>query len=102
MEGALSPLDREHRDHRHRAVGGALMSTLSEEFLRRIREAHTRRALSWGERIYLPAIAQGLWVTSVHFWRNLLLHLAHRLGLFRHIPASVRSGERRGGEERRS
>jgi len=65
------------------------MSSLSEELLHRIRQAHTRRKLTWWERIYLPAIAQGLWVTSSHFWRNLGLHLAHRLGLFRHRPASV-------------
>ena len=68
---------------------GALMSTLSEQFLRRIREAHKRRKLTWWERMYLPAIAQGLWLTSAHFWRNLFLHIAHRVGLFRNIPASV-------------
>ena len=65
------------------------MASLSEQLLHRIREAHKRRQLSWWERIYLPAIAQGLWVTSVHFWRNLFLHIAHRLGMFREIPASV-------------
>ncbi len=63
--------------------------TLSDEFLHRIRDAHKRRKLTFWERIYLPAIAQGLWVTSVHFWRNLFLHIAHRVGLFRDIPASV-------------
>ncbi len=65
------------------------MASLSDELLHRIREAHKRRRLSWGERIYLPAIAQGLWITSTHFWRNLFLHIAHRLGLFRDVPASV-------------
>ena len=63
--------------------------TLSEQLLHRIRDAHTRRALTWWERTYLPAIAQGLWVTSRHFWRNLALHLLHRVGLFRHVPAAV-------------
>ena len=65
------------------------MDSLSDQLLHRIRDAHKRRKLTWWERIYLPAIAQGLWVTSVHFWRNLGLHLAHRIGLFRHLPASV-------------
>ena len=65
------------------------MSTLSEQLLHRIRDAHKRRTLTWWERLYLPAIAQGLWVTSMHFWRNLFLHLAHRAGLFRDTPASV-------------
>jgi NADH-quinone oxidoreductase subunit I len=65
------------------------MSRLGEELLRRIRNAHARRELSWWERIYLPAVVQGLWVTATHFWRNLFLHLAHRVGLFRHLAASV-------------
>ena len=65
------------------------MPSLSEQLLHRIREAHKRRALSWWERLYLPAIAQGLWVTSRHFWRNLFLHVVHRVGLFRDVPASV-------------
>ena len=65
------------------------MASLSDQLLHRIRDAHKRRQLTWWERLYLPAIAQGLWVTSTHFWRNLFLHLAHRIGLFRDIPASV-------------
>jgi len=65
------------------------MRSLSEQLLRRIRDAHKRRALTWWERIYLPAIAQGLWLTSRHFWRNLTLHIAHRVGLCRDIPAAV-------------
>ena len=65
------------------------MSSLGEQLLHRIRDAHKRRTLTWWERAYLPAIAQGLWLTSSHFWRNLSLHIAHRFGLFRHVPASV-------------
>ena len=62
---------------------------LSNELLRRIRDAHRRRELTFLERIYIPAIMQGLWITSKHFWRNLFLHIAHRVGAFRDIPASV-------------
>jgi len=65
------------------------MSRASEQLLHRIRDAHKRKALTWWERMYLPAIAQGLWLTSRHFWRNLALHLLHRVGLFRHVPAAV-------------
>ena len=65
------------------------MNSLSDQLLHRIRDAHTRRTLTWWERTYLPAVAQGLWLTSMHFWRNLGLHLAHRIGLFRGSPASV-------------
>ena len=66
-----------------------MASSLSEQLLHRIRDAHTRRNLTWWERAYLPAIAQGLWLTSRHFWRNLFLHIAHRVGLFRNVPAAV-------------
>ena len=66
-----------------------MRGSLSDQLLRRIRNAHQRRELTWAERIYLPAIAQGLWITSVHFWRNLFLHVAHRVGLYRDVPASV-------------
>ena len=65
------------------------MSALSDQLLHRLREARTRRQLTWWERTYLPAVAQGLALTSRHFWRNLGLHLAHRVGLFRHLPAAV-------------
>ncbi|MBI4341631.1 MAG: NADH-quinone oxidoreductase subunit I [Candidatus Omnitrophica bacterium] len=64
-------------------------STLSEQLLHRIRDAHKRRALTWWERSYLPAVAQGLWLTSKHFWINLFLHLAHRVGLFKDRQAAV-------------
>ncbi len=66
-----------------------MMNSFSEQLLHRIRDAHKRRKLTWWERMYLPAIAQGLWVTSVHFWRNLFLHIAHRVGLYRDVPAAV-------------
>ncbi len=62
---------------------------LSVKLLHQLRDARKRRKLTWWERTYLPAIAQGLWLTSAHFWRNLFLHIAHRVGLFRRFPASV-------------
>ena len=65
------------------------MNSLSDLLLHRIRDAHTRRRLTWWERTYLPAVAQGLWLTSKHFWGNLFLHLAHRIGLFKDRQAAV-------------
>jgi NADH-quinone oxidoreductase subunit I len=65
------------------------MASLSEQLLRRLRDAHKRRRLTWWERTYLPAVFQGLALTNAHFWRNLGLHIAHRLGLFRGVPAAV-------------
>jgi len=73
----------------HEAAAGVEMTSLSDQLLHRIRDAHRRRTLTWWERTYLPVIAKGLVLTSAHFWRNLGLHLAHRVGLFRHLPASV-------------
>ena len=64
-------------------------SSLSDEFLRRIREARTRRPLTWWERIYLTEVARGLWITSAHFWRNLALHTAHLFGCLKDRAASV-------------
>ncbi len=66
-----------------------MTSSLSEQLLHRIRDAHKRRQLTWWERTYLPAVMQGLLLTSNHFWRNLFLHMAHRVGLFRNQPAAV-------------
>ena len=48
-----------------------------------------RRELTFWQKLYLPAIIHGLYITSVHFFRNLFLHSAHAVGLFKDLPASV-------------
>ena len=48
-----------------------------------------KRELSWLERIYLVEIVRGLWITTAHFWRNLGLHIAHSVGLRKHVRAGV-------------
>ena len=48
-----------------------------------------RPELNFWQKIYVPEIARGLWITSLHFFRNLTLHLLHAVGLFRHIRAGV-------------
>jgi NADH-quinone oxidoreductase subunit I len=48
-----------------------------------------RRELTFWEKLYVPQIAAGLKITSSHFFRNLALHAAHRVGLLTHVPASV-------------
>ena len=50
-----------------------------------------RRELTFWEKLYVPQIICGLKITSAHFIRNLGLHMAHRLGLLKHLPASVTS-----------
>ncbi len=53
-----------------------------------VRVVHRRELTLW-EKIYIPQILSGLKITFSHFFRNLFLHIAHRLGLRKHIPASV-------------
>ena len=48
-----------------------------------------RRELTFWEQLYIPQIVSGLKVTFAHFFRNLFLHTAHRLGLLKHLRASV-------------
>jgi NADH-quinone oxidoreductase subunit I len=48
-----------------------------------------RRKLTWWEQLYLPQVFGGLKITTAHFCRNLFLHAVHRLGLLRHLRASV-------------
>ena len=48
-----------------------------------------RPRLGFLENIYFPEIFRGVWITSKHFFRNLLLHSFHAVGLFRRIRAAV-------------
>lgn len=48
-----------------------------------------REALTLWERLYLPQIVGGLMVIIYRFWRNLILHGLHVVGLARDIPAAV-------------
>ena len=48
-----------------------------------------RKELNLWERTYLPTVGLGLWITSKHFFRNLSLHLLHRVGLFKGLSAAV-------------
>ena len=47
------------------------------------------KPLNFWERIYLPEVARGLWITSRHFFRNLFIHTAHQFGLLKHLSAAV-------------
>lgn len=48
-----------------------------------------KRPLNLWEKLYLPEIARGVWLTSKHFFVNLGLHTAHRFGLLRGRRAAV-------------
>jgi NADH-quinone oxidoreductase subunit I len=44
--------------------------------------------LTFAERIYIPEIVAGLFITGRRFWRNLFLHIAHQLGFAKDHSAS--------------
>ncbi|MBI2167358.1 MAG: NADH-quinone oxidoreductase subunit I [Candidatus Omnitrophica bacterium] len=48
-----------------------------------------RPELTFWDRLYLPQVLAGLWVTSRHFFFNLFFHILHRFGLFKWIRAAV-------------
>ncbi len=48
-----------------------------------------RPELTFWEKLYVPQIISGLKITTIHFFRNLSIHIAHRLGLRRHLRAGV-------------
>ncbi len=47
------------------------------------------RPLNFWERMYVPEVLRGLWITSRHFFRNLFIHTAHRFGLLKHLQGAV-------------
>ena len=48
-----------------------------------------KRELGLLGQLYFWEIAKGLWLTNWHFWRNIILHSLHAIGLFKHVPAGV-------------
>jgi NADH-quinone oxidoreductase subunit I len=45
--------------------------------------------MTFSERIYLPEIIRGLIVTGFRFWRNLVLNVAHQVGLLKRHRSMV-------------
>lgn len=48
-----------------------------------------RPKMTLWHQIYIPEIIRGIMITSRHFWKNLFIHIAHCLGLFKAIRAGV-------------
>ena len=48
-----------------------------------------RPELTFWENLYIPQIVSGLKITFRHFFKNLFLHIAHRVGRLKHIRAGV-------------
>lgn len=45
--------------------------------------------MTFWQKLYLPEIIRGLWITTSHFMRNITFHILHQFGLFRNIRAAV-------------
>ncbi len=48
-----------------------------------------RRELNFLERIYLPEVLRGLWVTARHFWVNMWRHTLRAVGIKSSPPGAV-------------
>ena len=48
-----------------------------------------RPELTFWEKLYIPQILCGLKITFRHFFRNLFLHIAHRVGRLKNVRAGV-------------
>jgi NADH-quinone oxidoreductase subunit I len=48
-----------------------------------------RPELTFWEQLYVPQIVSGLRITFRHFFKNLFLHIAHRVGWLKHVRAGV-------------
>ncbi len=45
--------------------------------------------LNFSERMFVPEVIRGLFVTGGRFWRNLFLHIGHQLGIAKDTKAAV-------------
>ena len=57
--------------------------------MKRAWKQSNRRELSWWENTYIPTVVTGIWLTSKHFFRNLMFHILHLFGLYKDVQAAV-------------
>lgn len=57
--------------------------------MKRAWKQKNRRELTWWESTYIPSVASGIWMTSMHFFRNLSIHIMHAVGLMKDVRASI-------------
>ena len=48
-----------------------------------------RQELNLWDKTYIPSVALGVWITSKHFFKNLLIHMLHTIGLFKNLSGAV-------------
>jgi len=48
-----------------------------------------KRELTLLERMYVPEIVRGVWITTRHFVRNMTIHTLHAVGLAKHLEAAA-------------
>ncbi len=57
--------------------------------MKRAWKQKNRRELTWWESTYIPTVVSGIYLTSIHFFRNLTLHILHVFGLCKDKSAAV-------------
>ncbi len=48
-----------------------------------------REKMTFAERFYLREISRGLWITTRHFVKNMVLHIAHVFGIAKNVQGAV-------------
>src|ERR1051325_4723084 len=48
-----------------------------------------RRELTWWENTYIPSLVSGIYLTSIHFFHNLTVHILHVFGQYKEKSAAV-------------
>jgi NADH-quinone oxidoreductase subunit I len=48
-----------------------------------------RDKMTFAERFYLREISRGLWITTRHFVKNMVLHIAHVFGIAKNVQGAV-------------
>ena len=57
--------------------------------MKRAWKQKNRRELTWWESTYIPTVVSGIYLTSIHFFHNLSLHILHAVGLCKDQSAAV-------------
>ena len=57
--------------------------------MKRAWKQKNRRELTFWENTYIPMLVSGIWLTSIHFFRNLSLHILHIFGIAKDKRAAV-------------
>ena len=84
-----NPNDKRRQELEKYFVKGGKFDFLRVAQMKRAWKRSNRRELTWWESTYIPTVVSGIWLTSIHFFRNLTLHILHLFGICKDISAAV-------------